>query len=144
MVLKSELNSADKLKTINTVAVPVVTFSFNIINWTLKELAKLDTKTRKFLTMYKMHHPKSDVDRLYLPRTEGGRGLVQLELSYKTTIIGFNKYLQETEDTLLRHDDRKPLNSISTQSIKFSRELGVRAIPPAEDEANTCPPMPAE
>ena len=26
-------------------------------------------KTRKFLTMYKMHHPKSDVDRLYLPRT---------------------------------------------------------------------------
>ena len=32
--------------------------------------------------MYKMHHPnKSDVDRLYLPRTEGGRGLIQLELS---------------------------------------------------------------
>ena len=53
-----------------------------IINWTLQELAKLDTKTRKFLTMYKMYHPnKSDMDRLYLPRTEGGRGLIQLELS---------------------------------------------------------------
>ena len=92
-------------------AVPVVTYSLNIINWTLQELAKLDPKTRKFLTIYKMHHPKSDVDRLYLPRTEGGRGLVQLELSYKMTTICFDKYLQETEDTLLHfvkdHGDRK-------------------------------------
>ncbi|CAH3140152.1 unnamed protein product, partial [Porites evermanni] len=46
-----------------------------------------------------MHHPKSDVDRLYLPRTEGGRGLVQLRLSYKTTTIGLDKFLQETHDT---------------------------------------------
>ena len=32
MVLKSELNSANKLEAINTLAVPVVTYSFNIIN----------------------------------------------------------------------------------------------------------------
>ena len=31
--------------------------------------------TRKLLTVYKMHHPKADVDRLYLPREVGGRGL---------------------------------------------------------------------
>ena len=65
--LKSELNSAKKLEAINTLAVPVVTCCLNIINWTLQELAKLHTKTIKFLTMYKMHHLKSDVDRLYLP-----------------------------------------------------------------------------
>ena len=35
------------------------------------------------------------------------------------------------------HDDRKSLYSISRQSMKFSRELGVPAIPLAEDEANT-------
>ena len=93
MVLKSQLNSANKLEAINTLAVPVVTYSFNI-NWTLQELARLDTKTRKFLTMYKMHHPKSDEDRLYLPRTEGGRGLIQLELSYKSTTTGLDKYLR--------------------------------------------------
>ena len=96
MVLKSELHSANKLEAINILEVPVVTYSFNIITWTLQVLVKLDTKTRKFLTMYKMYHAKSDVDRLYLPRTEGGRGLVQLELSYKTTTIGLDKYLQET------------------------------------------------
>ena len=87
MVLKSDLYSANKLEAINTLAVPVVTYSFHVINCTLQELAELDTKTRKFLTMYKMYHPKSDVDRLFLPRAEGGRGLTQLELSYKTTTI---------------------------------------------------------
>ena len=35
------------------------------------------------------------------------------------------------------HDDRKSLYSISRQSMKFSRELGVPAIPLAEDEAHT-------
>ena len=141
MVLKSELNSANKLEAINTLAVPVVTYSFNIINWTLQELAKLDTKTRKFLTMYKMHHPKSDVDRLYLPRIEGGRGLIKLELSYKTTTIGLDKYLQETQDTLLHfvkdHDDKRSLYSISRQSTKFSRELEMPAISSAENETCT-------
>ena len=91
--------------------------------------------------MYKIHHPKSDVDRLYLPRTEGGRGLIQPEPSYKSTTIGLDKYLQKTQDTLLHfvkdHDDRKSLYSISRQSMKFSREMGVPVIPPAEDEANT-------
>ena len=43
--------------------------------------------------MYKMQHPKSDVERLFLPRTEGGRGLIQLELSYKMTTIGLDKYV---------------------------------------------------
>ncbi|CAH3176278.1 unnamed protein product [Porites evermanni] len=91
--------------------------------------------------MYKMHHPKSDVDRLYWLRTEGGRGLIQHQLSCKSTTIGLDKYLQETQDTLLHvikdHDGRKPLYSISRQSMRLSRELGVPVIPPAEDEANT-------
>ena len=91
--------------------------------------------------MYKMRHPKSDVDRLYLPRTAGGRGLIQLERSYKSTTIAPDKYLQEMLDTPLHffkdHEDRKSLYSISRQSMKFIREVGVPAIPPAEDEANT-------
>ena len=91
--------------------------------------------------MYKTRHPKSDVDRPYLPRTEGDRGLIQLEHSSKTTTIGPDKYLQGTQDTLpdfvKDHDYRKSLYSISRQSMKSSRELGVPAIPPVEDEANT-------
>ena len=36
MVLKSELNSANKLEAINTLAVSVVSYSLNIINGTLQ------------------------------------------------------------------------------------------------------------
>jgi len=41
----------------------------------------------------KMHHPKSDIDRLYVKRKEGGRGPVQIEAAYKAEIINIAEYL---------------------------------------------------
>ena len=72
---KSELNATNKIEAINTLAVPVVTYSFNIINWQMSEIKKLDRKTRKLLTMERMNHPKAEVRRIYRPRQTGGRGL---------------------------------------------------------------------
>ena len=43
------------------------------------EHEELDRRTRKLMTMYGAHHPKADVDQLYLQRCEGGRGLLGLE-----------------------------------------------------------------
>jgi len=43
---------------VNTLAIPVVTYSFNIINWTVEDLWKIDPKTRKLLTMWKCATPK--------------------------------------------------------------------------------------
>ena len=45
------------------------------------------------LTMYKMHHPKADTDRLYVKRKEGGRVLVEVETAYKAEIINIAEYL---------------------------------------------------
>jgi hypothetical protein len=45
------------------------------------------------LTMYKMHHPRADIDRLYVKRKEGGRGVVQVEAAYKREIINIAEYL---------------------------------------------------
>jgi hypothetical protein len=45
--------------------------------------------------MYKMHHPKADIDRLYVKRKEGGRGLSQIEAAYKTEIINIAEYLNK-------------------------------------------------
>ena len=75
MVLKTELNASNKFEAINTLAIPVATYSFNIINWKMSDFRRMDAKTRKMLTTAKMHHPKSDVDWLYLPTTSGGRSL---------------------------------------------------------------------
>ena len=62
-------------------AMPVVQYSFHIINWTLQDLRRIDTKIRKLLTCYKRHHLKADKERLYLPKTEGGRSLIQTKLT---------------------------------------------------------------
>ena len=62
-------------------------------------MKKTDTKTRKMLTMYKMHHPKADIDRLYVKRKEGGRGLVQVEAAYKVEIINIAEYLNTNYKT---------------------------------------------
>ena len=45
MILKSELNTANRIKAINNLAIQGVTYSFKIINWKMSEIKKLDTKT---------------------------------------------------------------------------------------------------
>ena len=80
LILQSELNSSNRVKAINSIAVPVVTYSFGIINWSETDVARIDAKIRKLLTKFRIYLPKSDVDRLYLPRTDGGLGLNKPEM----------------------------------------------------------------
>jgi hypothetical protein len=51
-----------------SLVVPVLRYSFGIINWHQEEIQKLDRKTRKMLTIYGQHHPRADIDRLHVPR----------------------------------------------------------------------------
>ena len=45
-----------------------------------------------------MHHPKADVERLYVLRHEGGRGLIKFEMNFKISAIGLHKYLSKIKD----------------------------------------------
>ena len=76
----------NKFQTNGSLAVPVLRYSFEIINWHQEELQKVDRKTRKLLTIHGQHHPKENVDRLYAPRKQGGRSLMQLEAAYAVEI----------------------------------------------------------
>ena len=120
-------------------AIPVLTYSFNIINLTIPEIRRLDTKTCKLLTCNRIHHPKADVDRLYVPRNEGRRGMIQLQLSYKTSTIGQHKYLTKITDwmlqLLLTHNKEKKAHHISKQSYKFKQELNIHQN--EENDTNT-------
>ena len=42
-----------------------------------------------------MHHPKADLERLYVPRHERGTELMQLEMIFKTTTIGLVHFCQQ-------------------------------------------------
>ena len=74
-------------------AVPLLRHSLGIINWRLEDIRKIDRKTSKVLTMYKMHHPEADTYRLHVKRKGEGRGLLQIEATYEAKIITIAEYL---------------------------------------------------
>ncbi|XP_063591903.1 uncharacterized protein LOC134768991 [Penaeus indicus] len=127
LVLKTELNSKNRIEALNTLAVPVVQYSFNILNWKMDEIRRMDTKTRQLLTSNRMHHLKADVDRLYLPRRSGGRGMINLETAYKTSTIGMATYLSVSKDWMIKlvhqHEQSKKLFSINKEASKYEREF---------------------
>ena len=86
LVLGTELSAKNKIQTIGSLVVSVLRYSFGIFNWHQEELQNLDGQTRKLLTIHGQHHPKTDVDCLYVPRKQGGRGLMQLEVAHAVEI----------------------------------------------------------
>ena len=76
-VLKSKLNGGNLVRGVNTWAVSLLRYSAAFVSWRKGELQAIDRKTRKLFTIYGALHP--DVDRLYIPRKEGGRGLISIE-----------------------------------------------------------------
>ena len=96
--LKSKHNSGNTVKAINTWAVPVIRYSTGIVDWKNSELSSMDRKTRKVLNMYQALHPRSNVDRLYLPRSEGGKGLLRLEECVNAEKRSLGQYLKMNED----------------------------------------------
>ena len=76
--------------------------------------------------------PKADVERVYIQRSKGGKGLLQLELLFKTTTIGLQTYLAPTQDWMLqlvnRHELTKKFHSVGCQSKTFMNELELAPI----------------
>ena len=77
-ILQTQLNSGNKVKTINMFAIPVMRYSAALLEWSSTELNQLDVKFRKSLSMTGAHHLKADIDHLYLPRHFGRRGFLSL------------------------------------------------------------------
>jgi len=82
------------------------------------------------LTIYKMHHQKADIDRLYVKRKEGARGLVQVEAAYKAEIINFAEYLNTNYEEgqfvniVKNHESTQPnMNSVLKLATNIREEL---------------------
>ena len=91
-ILKSKLDGKNVFKAINTYAIPILTYSFGVIGWTKTELEELERKIRTTMTQYRSHHPKGNMDRLTLPRGEGGRGLVDIIALHYKQITSLRQY----------------------------------------------------
>jgi DNA-binding transcriptional regulator LsrR (DeoR family) len=91
---------------------------------------KKDRKTRKILTMYKVHHSKAGINRLYVKRKEGGKVLVQVKASYKAEITSTAEYLNtnykvdQVVNIVKSYECTQPtMNSIIKTAAKITEEL---------------------
>ena len=124
-ICKTELTTKNKITAINQLAVPVVTYGFGIIDWPQRDINNLDVKTRKQLTLHKLMYRNQCMDSLYIPRSEGGFGLTQINQSFRSTIVSLGQYLTSNKDPLIKkvakqHKEQLPQNvSILKMASKF-------------------------
>lgn len=101
-ILKSKLNGGNTIKAMNTWAIPVIRYTAGVVDWTLAELEELDRKTRKTMTINHALHPRSDVDRLYLSRNIGGRGMLQVRQTVEEECRALAEYVRDSQEDALK------------------------------------------
>ena len=57
--------------------------------------------TRKQMTLHKALHPRADVDRLYVPRKKGGRGLLSVSDVVQVEKSALATYVECHEDLIM-------------------------------------------
>ena len=82
----------------------------------------MDQTTRKLMTMHKALHPRDDVDRLYVPRNEGGRGLASIEDSVDTSIQRLKDYIEKHEGGLITAIRNNTDNTIDNSMTKTRKQ----------------------
>ena len=92
-VLKSNLNDENLVSGVNTWAVSLLRYSEAVVSWRKNKMQPIDRGTRKLFTIHGALDPKSDVDRLYIPRKKGGRGLISIEDTFELAVSGLEGYV---------------------------------------------------
>ncbi|XP_053149009.1 uncharacterized protein LOC128343627 isoform X2 [Hemicordylus capensis] len=121
-ILKSKLNGGNTIQAINTWAIPVIRYTAGIIDWTQAELETLDRKTRKIMTINHALHPRSDVDRLYFPRSSGGRGMLQVHQTVEEEKIGLEEYIKDSEEDALQMVKNEKLFNTNETKQAYRKE----------------------
>ena len=128
-ICKTELTPKNKIQAINQLAIPVITYGFGVIDWPQGLINDIDVRTRKLLNIYKVTYKNSCLDRIYLPRSEGGLGLTEVNQSFKSSIVALGQYLHTSNDPLIKivakqHTDVLPQNvSITKMADIFGADL---------------------
>ena len=101
-ISSSYLNSKHKVQATNFWTVSIFRYFYSHLKWSRRDLELLDCKTRAFMRQYKSHRYGTSVERVYLPRCKGGRGLQSLVHSWEREIILTAVYLVTSSDPHLR------------------------------------------
>ncbi|KAJ8949922.1 hypothetical protein NQ318_007630 [Aromia moschata] len=132
-LLNTLLSGGNLIKAINSWAVPVLTYSFGIVKWSVTDLDELDRLTRRLLTKFRHLHTNSSVIRLYLPRRRGGRGLLNIKNQCLNQEASLRRKLLTNRDPLI--------TAVAREDAGYTPlSLGCELIPievPTEEELRT-------
>ena len=123
-LLETKLSSRNLIKGINTWAVAIVRYSGPFPKWTRDELRQMDQRTIKLMTMHKALHPRDDVDRIYVPRKEGGRELSSIEYNVDASILRLEDYIEKHERGLITAIRNNTDNTIDNRIQQLGNKNG--------------------
>ena len=83
----------------------------------------MDPRTRKLMTMHKAWYSRDDVDWLYAPIKEWGRGLASIEDSVNTLIRRFEDYIEKCGGIVITAT-RKNTDNTKTNRTTITRKNG--------------------
>ena len=95
------------------------------------ELLDIDRKTRILLKAYHVFHNKSNVEKLYLPRKDGGRGLLSVWKQFQKAII-IAYYLTKSEllfpRVFLEWDSSGEESSVIRKAETYANDIGLEFV----------------
>nr|XP_027204724.1 uncharacterized protein LOC113798392 [Dermatophagoides pteronyssinus] len=90
---ETKLNGRNLFHAINEFALSTANYYIGIINFEPEDYVRLDVNIRKILKEYSVIRNSSNIDRLYLPRNELGRGLGNMAEKSELMLFNLNEYL---------------------------------------------------
>jgi len=118
-ILSTQLCGNYTVQAINSFAIPLLRYSVGLIDWTKKELYQADVETRKLMCLHHVFSMNSDIDRLYVPRSQGGRGLCSVADAIEGECRSLGLYVEKSSQPLLKAvHAKKWFSSESTSEFK--------------------------
>ena len=102
LLCESKLNAGNLIRGLNAWAVSVIRYTAGVLDWTKKECKAMDIRTRKILTRNGGFHKSSSVDRLYIRRKDGGRGLMSVRDCVMAEELGLKEYVLGSDEWMLK------------------------------------------
>ena len=99
-----------------TWAASLLRYSAAFAGWSKSEPQAIG-RTRKLFTIYGALHPKSDVDRLYIPRKKGVRGLISIQDCVELAIRALEVYVYGSEEGMIQAARRDKIDALEAASV---------------------------
>ena len=131
-ITSSKLNSINVIPAIDTFAIPAISYGCQVLDWSITQLEQIDRETRKVLKRNKFLNIHSDNHRIYLPRKQGGRGLLNITDQYKKAMINMSIYQNNTNERLLElvknwtKARKKQINNQKSECILWRKQHELR------------------